>query len=124
MIALRAVISIICRLMSEWKSQLAEAVDAGKILATTKENVERLLAGTSNPVAEGAVQELVEAGEWDELNDRFFKTLEFGTGGLRGRTIGKVVTQRQNQQQINRTYLTINHHGHRFISMTVFYCLS
>ena len=30
--------------------------------------------------------------KWDELNDRFYKTLAFGTGGLRGRTIGKVVT--------------------------------
>src|SRR5205807_3531313 len=36
--------------------------------------------------------ELVERGEWAELNDRFFRTLAFGTGGLRGRTIGKVVT--------------------------------
>ena len=30
---------------------------------------------------------------WEEINDRFYKSLEFGTGGLRGRTIGKVVTQ-------------------------------
>ena len=93
MIALRAAISIIPGFMSEWKTQLAEAADAGKILAQTNENVERLLAGTSNPIADAAVQELVEAGEWGELNDRFFKTLEFGTGGLRGRTIGKVVTK-------------------------------
>ena len=28
-----------------------------------------------------------------ELNDRFYKTLAFGTGGLRGRTIGKIVTK-------------------------------
>jgi phosphoglucomutase len=38
------------------------------------------------------VSELAAAGAWDELNDRFFKTLAFGTGGLRGRTIGKVIT--------------------------------
>jgi phosphoglucomutase len=93
MIALWAAVSIIPGFMSEWKTQLAEAADAGKILAQTKENVERLLAGTSNPLADAAVQELVEAGEWGELDDRFFKTLEFGTGGLRGRTIGKVVTK-------------------------------
>ena len=31
-------------------------------------------------------------GHWDELNDRFYTTLAFGTGGLRGRTIGKIVT--------------------------------
>ena len=30
--------------------------------------------------------------QWQELNDRFYQTLAFGTGGLRGRTIGKIVT--------------------------------
>ncbi|HET9800562.1 MAG TPA: phospho-sugar mutase, partial [Chthoniobacterales bacterium] len=39
------------------------------------------------------IDELVVGENWDELNDRFYKTLEFGTGGLRGRTIGKVVTK-------------------------------
>ena len=29
-------------------------------------------------------------GEWAELNDRFYRYLEFGTGGMRGRTIGRV----------------------------------
>jgi phosphoglucomutase len=43
-------------------------------------------------VAAQAVGELVQTGAWEELNDRFFKTLAFGTGGLRGRTIGRVVT--------------------------------
>lgn len=38
------------------------------------------------------IDELVAAEEWAELNDRFYKTLQFGTGGLRGRTIGKIVT--------------------------------
>jgi len=39
------------------------------------------------------VEELAADGEWEEMNDRFFKTLAFGTGGLRGRTIGRVVTK-------------------------------
>ena len=38
------------------------------------------------------IGELSQANEWQELNDRFYKTLAFGTGGLRGRTIGKIVT--------------------------------
>jgi phosphoglucomutase len=38
------------------------------------------------------IGELSQANEWEELNDRFYKTLAFGTGGLRGRTIGKIVT--------------------------------
>ena len=37
--------------------------------------------------------ELVEQSAWQELDDRFFKTLAFGTGGLRGRTIGRMVTK-------------------------------
>jgi phosphoglucomutase len=40
-----------------------------------------------------ALEELAEAHEWPELNDRFYQTLAFGTGGLRGRTIGKIVTE-------------------------------
>jgi phosphoglucomutase len=52
-----------------------------------------LLAGTTSEVAARSVAELVERGSWEELNDRFFKTLAFGTGGLRGRTIGRIVTR-------------------------------
>ena len=37
-----------------------------------------------------ALTELIEAGRYDEINDRFFRFLAFGTGGMRGRTIGKV----------------------------------
>ena len=39
------------------------------------------------------MEELAADGEWEEMNDRFFKTLAFGTGGLRGRTIGRVITK-------------------------------
>lgn len=78
--------------MSEWKSGIADAVRDGALLESSAGNINRLLAGSSDPVAEQSVRELVESGEWQELNDRFYKTMEFGTGGLRGRTIGKVVT--------------------------------
>ena len=40
-----------------------------------------------------AIAELVEGGHWAEINDRFYKTLAFGTGGIRGRTIGRIVTR-------------------------------
>lgn len=36
-----------------------------------------------------SVLELFEGKFYEELNDRFFKTIEFGTGGMRGRTIAK-----------------------------------
>ena len=81
------------REMSDLASLLDEALAASHILPSTRKNIDLLLEGAASPLAEATVRELVAAGEWDELNDRFFKTLAFGTGGLRGRTIGKVVTE-------------------------------
>ena len=37
-----------------------------------------------------SIEELVSQQAWPELNDRFYRYLEFGTGGMRGRTIGVV----------------------------------
>jgi len=51
-----------------------------------------MLGRSVQKVVEESISELVQRGEWEELNDRFYKTLAFGTGGLRGRTIGKVIT--------------------------------
>ena len=70
---------------------LEQAVAEGKLLASSLENIKLLLNGTQDPVAPAAVEELVQRELWDELNNRFYKTLAFGTGGLRGRTIGTVV---------------------------------
>ena len=80
-------------IMSDWKERLAEAVGAGEVLEDSRRNIELFLGGTDDERAEDAVAELVADGEWQELNDRFYKTLAFGTGGLRGRTIGRVVTK-------------------------------
>ncbi len=78
--------------MSQLSDLLASAQSAGRLLPAAKVNLEALLAGSSHPVTALAIEELAASGAWDELNDRFFKTLAFGTGGLRGRTIGRVVT--------------------------------
>ncbi|MBE7495501.1 MAG: phospho-sugar mutase [Verrucomicrobiaceae bacterium] len=75
------------------EATLSAAVAAGKILASTYENILALLAASSEPVYKASIEELAAAEQWDELNDRFFQALKFGTGGLRGRTVGKVVTQ-------------------------------
>lgn len=79
--------------MSALTETLANAVANGDLLESAKSNISALLGGTTSAIAPLAVQELVDAGAWEELNDRFFKTLAFGTGGLRGRTIGRIVTQ-------------------------------
>ena len=72
--------------------RIQAAVSAGQLLDSSARNILQLLARSSSPVDERSVTELVDASAWAELNDRFFKTLAFGTGGLRGRTIGKIVT--------------------------------
>ena len=75
------------------EAKLKSATESGALLESSHQNILALLAGTSNPSYRAAIEELVKAGEWAELNDRFFQALRFGTGGLRGRTIGKIVTK-------------------------------
>lgn len=73
---------------------LDPAVQSGKLLASSRENILAYLAKSTGEEWEiASLKELVEGGEWTELNDRFYQMLKFGTGGLRGRTIGRVVTQ-------------------------------
>ena len=72
-------------------SALEQAVAEGRLLASSLENIKLLTGGTADPVVPATIAELVQAGEWDELNNRFYKTLAFGTGGLRGRTVGNIV---------------------------------
>lgn len=79
--------------MSEWKSLLDDAVQRGDVSAEAGGNVDLYLQGSNSPVGAAAITELLEAGEWQEIDDRFFKTMAFGTGGLRGRTVGKIVTK-------------------------------
>jgi phosphoglucomutase len=55
-------------------------------------NLSSFLAAGLPDWAQASIAELVAAGAWGELNDRFYRELEFGTGGIRGRTIGAVST--------------------------------
>src|ERR1700677_3500831 len=79
--------------MSDLKTQLDGAVKSGSLLDSSAKNILQLLAHSSNPVYAQSVAQLEAAGAWEEWNDRFYRTLAFGTGGLRERTIGKVVTE-------------------------------
>jgi len=72
---------------------LTQAAADGKLLEASLKNINALLAGSSSPVYPASIEELASDGNWEELNDRFYQSLKFGTGGLRGRTIGKVVTR-------------------------------
>jgi phosphoglucomutase len=74
-------------------SKIEHAIANGQVMESSAKNIRVLLAGAPSDLYLRAVDELVAAGEWSELNDRFYQTLAFGTGGLRGRTIGKIVTK-------------------------------
>jgi len=72
--------------------RIDRAVRDGQLMESAAKNIQTLLAGTDTDLDFKTINELASADEWTELNDRFYKTLAFGTGGLRGRTIGKIVT--------------------------------
>ena len=78
--------------MNTLTDRLDAAVAAGDLLSASRENILGLLQSSSNPLYAQSIGQLAEAGQWAELNDRFFQKLAFGTGGMRARTIGKVVT--------------------------------
>ena len=73
-------------------SKIERAVAGGQLMESAAKNIRALVAGAPSDLYLRVVSELVAACEWRELNDRFYQTLAFGTGGLRGRTIGKILT--------------------------------
>ncbi|MFL6570041.1 MAG: phospho-sugar mutase, partial [Chthoniobacterales bacterium] len=72
---------------------LARAVADGRLIESAAQNINALLTGATSKLYAEVIDELASGRHWNELNDRFYKTLAFGTGGLRGRTIGKIVTR-------------------------------
>jgi phosphoglucomutase len=65
-----------------------------KLLPSTQKNITRVY---TDPAASdrdrASIDELLSAQAWTELDDRFFRDIAFGTGGMRGRTVGKIVTK-------------------------------
>jgi phosphoglucomutase len=70
--------------------KIAQAVKDEKLLPNAAENLTAWSQAGLPEWATQSIAELVERGDWSELNDRFYRYLEFGTGGMRGRTIGVV----------------------------------
>jgi len=70
--------------------QIKTATAAGQLLPATAENLAAFRAARLPEWAAASIDELVSRGAWSELNDRFYRYLEFGTGGMRGRTIAVV----------------------------------
>ena len=77
--------------------RIRAAGQAGQLLPASIENVTAFLAAGLPQWAQDSIGELVAQGAWAELNDRFYRYLEFGTGGMRGRTIGAVSAPSERQ---------------------------
>lgn len=76
------------------EASLKNAVASGSLLESTETFVSEWLNAESLPSwARMSIEELVTSEAWEELNDRFYQQIVFGTGGMRGRTIGRVVTE-------------------------------
>ena len=78
-------------------NQILEALESapeGALLESSKRNIREWASGGFLP--EWALKSLLELfgkEAYGELNDRFFKLLEFATAGMRGRTLGKVAAE-------------------------------
>ncbi|MDR3122420.1 MAG: phospho-sugar mutase, partial [Treponema sp.] len=55
-------------------------MDQTEIVARAKDYI----AKEGDPRFRAEVEELLKQKDWKELEDRFYRNLEFGTGGLRG----------------------------------------
>jgi phosphoglucomutase len=65
-----------------------------KLLESTQQNIARVYNDPATVARDRAsIDELIAQQAWTELDDRFFRDIAFGTGGMRGRTIGKIVTK-------------------------------
>ncbi len=77
--------------MADLQKVLNDAVAAGKLLPVALENIKPYLESSWLPQwARATIAELAAEQKWEELNDRFYKQNEFGTAGIRGRTISKI----------------------------------
>src|SRR6476620_6206335 len=90
--------------LADLDARIKQAVADGQLIESSAKNIRTLLEGAGSDIYLRSVNELVDSSEGQELNDRFYQTLAFGTGGLRGRTIGKIVTtaERGNARQDER----------------------
>jgi phosphoglucomutase len=73
--------------------KISLAARSGHLLPAAAENLTAWLGSGLPAWAIASIGELIGQGAWDELNDRFYRYLEFGTGGMRGRTIGAISTK-------------------------------
>jgi phosphoglucomutase len=73
---------------------LKQAQDNGELYKSSYENICEVLGIENLPDwVTRSLEELISDKNWEELNNRFHTNLAFGTGGMRGRTIGNQITK-------------------------------
>ena len=75
--------------------KLKIALSEERILQSAYENILEYAKRHPAILISNSLNELIAQEAWDEINDRFHKQLSFGTGGMRGRTIGKIALLQQ-----------------------------
>jgi phosphoglucomutase/phosphomannomutase len=67
------------------RSRLAEAQSRGEVSGSTRKNIERWLDEAPFELYRDRLLDDIAQGRFKELDDAFYKVLEFGTGGRRGK---------------------------------------
>lgn len=67
------------------------AASVADVLGKTIANIDAAAANGNGAFLQ-AIADLQDSGSYTEIVNRFYRTLAFGTGGLRGRSIGEIVT--------------------------------
>jgi phosphoglucomutase len=66
------------------KNSIEQAITAGKLTAAAGQNLQRWLSESYYAPFRLALWELIERGQFAELNNQFWERIPFGTGGRRG----------------------------------------
>src|SRR5262245_31790463 len=66
-------------------AEVRQAAEAGKITSTAQKNIRAWLTEPRYGEYAAEVARMVEAGQWQQLDDVFWTVIPFGTGGRRGR---------------------------------------
>ncbi|MDP8255372.1 MAG: phospho-sugar mutase [Candidatus Alcyoniella australis] len=70
--------------MSDFLQQATGAQERGELLASTLENLKLWLEQPEYEQYRPQIEQLIQSGEWTELDDCFYIQIPFGTGGRRG----------------------------------------
>lgn len=75
-------------------AKVASLEESGGLLPSAAKNMKTWLeGGFLSETSIASIAELLESGNAEELNNRFYREIAFGTGGMRGRTIGLAATK-------------------------------